>query len=134
MRNEFKHFNGAATAGNVAYSAVNERDRPIRLLYGQVELTTDATAANRRCVLAIKDADGDTIIDTHAGAVVTASLANQHMEFMQGIFRETTLIAGTLQVPIGVDWIIPPGWEFEVTIVAGVAGDSYTTHLMTAVV
>lgn len=133
MKNEFKYFAGSATAGNVAYSALNDTGRPIRLLYGQTILTTDATAANRRAVISIKDADGNVVVDSHAGAVVTASTADQHLEWMQGIYRETTFIAGTLEVPIGLDWVVPPGWSFGVSIDAGVAGDSHASKLMAVI-
>jgi hypothetical protein len=133
VKNEFKRFSDAATAGNAVYTMANDTGRPIKLLYAQAVLTTNGSAADRRVELGIYDADGNTVVDTHAGVVVTASTSDQHLEFMQGVYRETSFIDGTLQVPFGQDWIIPPGWSYRVSVAAGVAGDTYSVEAMAAV-
>lgn len=117
-----------AVAGNAnsQYTAT----RYTQLLYGQVVLTTDATVANRRVILQILDENDDVVIDSHAGAVVAASASDQHHEFLQGIYRETSFIGDSLQVPIGGDWLVPPGWKFSVDIENGVAGDSYDVEFV----
>lgn len=122
----FKKLTDAATAGNVDMDFVVPAQKQYRICYGQAILTTDATVANRRVVLAILDGDGATVFDTHAGAVVAASQTDAHHEFLQGIYRETSFVGGALQVPIGHDVILLPGWTLRVSIDAGVAGDSFT--------
>lgn len=117
----------AATAGNVDTDHVVPSGAQRKVLYGQVTLTTDATVANRRVVLQVLDDTDAVIYDTHAGAVVAASAADQHHEFMQGIFRETSFIGNALQVPIGADMVMIEGWTLRITIENAVAGDSYTS-------
>lgn len=119
----------AATAGNVVYSYTVPAGYSLKLAYGHILLTTDATVANRRVKVGLYDSAGVLITDIHAGATVPASQTDQHMELMQGIYRETALTAGTLQVPIPRDWQGDPGETFRITVDAGVAGDSYTAAL-----
>jgi len=122
----FKQLEIAATAGNVVTNFVVPNGLAYKVMYGQVVLTTDATAANRRVILTILDSASNTVMDVHAGAVVTASKSNQHLEFMQGIFRETTFIGNALQVPIPLEFWVPAGWTIRIAVEDGVAGDSYT--------
>ena len=125
MANEIELKNGAATAGNADTSYTVPAQEKRKLLYGQVVLTTNATVANRRVKVQIRDASDNVIIDFHSGAVVAASQSNQHHEFMQGIYRETSFVGDALQVPIGHDLIMSAGWDVNVTIENGQAGDSY---------
>jgi hypothetical protein len=120
----------SSVAGNVNSTHTVPDNMAWELLYGQVSLTTDATVANRRVQIAVLDASDNVITDYHAGAVVTASLSNQHHELMQGVFRETTFVGSALQVPIGMDLIAQQGWKIRVSIDAGVAGDSYNVKLV----
>lgn len=126
---EIIRLNAAATAGNVVTDFTAPSNKAYELLYGQVVLTTNATVANRRVILSVVSGS-DTIIDFHAGAVVTASSTSQHHEFMQGIFRETSFVGNALQVPFGQSTIIQEGWKFRITIENGVAGDSYTANIV----
>lgn len=116
-----------AVAGDANADFVVSSDHQRRVLYGHVNLTTDATVANRRVIARVLDDTGTpvTVFDTHAGAVVVASQAGQHHEMMQGIFRETAFIGGALQVPIPKDMMLLPDWTLRVLIDAGVNGDSF---------
>lgn len=115
-----------ATAGNVVSTLSPHTGKTGQVVYAQVILTTDATVANRRIIMTVKDAAGNSLIDTHAGAVVPASSTNFHLEFMQGVYRETSFIDDALQVPIPMSLIIPPGGSVSITVQNGQAGDSYT--------
>jgi hypothetical protein len=115
-----------ATAGDVNFSYINDTGRMMKLAYTHLLVTTDATVANRYPEVWILDADGALVMDSHAGAPVVASLSNRHIEFMQGIYRETAFINGTLQVPIAIDLLLIPGWELRFRLNGGVAGDSYS--------
>lgn len=127
-------FNSGAKAGNVNYEVVTPTGFGFyKILYGQVALTTDATVANRRVIIAVYDDTSPTPVlqfDIHAGAVVTASLTDQHHELMPGIYRETAFVGDALQVSIPRKFIVPGGWKIRVSISAGVAGDSYTANLL----
>lgn len=103
-----------------------------KVLYGHVALTTDATVANRRVIFRILDDTGTPvkIFDSHAGAVVTASSTDQHHELMQGIYRETAFLGNALQIPIPQDCFLDEGWTLRILVEAGVAGDSYDTHIV----
>jgi len=118
-----------ATAGNVEYEYVVPAGSKKQIMFGHVKLTTNATVANRRMLMKLLDASDNLINDIHSGAVVAASQADVHHEFMQGVYRETAFIANTLQVPIPLDWVALPGYKFVVSIENGVAGDSYSGAL-----
>lgn len=121
----FKNPSDTSIAGNVVTTITSGDTQANTLLYGQVSLTTNASAANRRVVVGVYDDAGNVVVDIHSGAVVTASASNQHHELMQGVFRETSFVGNALQVPIPKDLIIPPGYSLKITIENGVAGDSY---------
>ena len=129
-RGRFRVAYDAATAGNATLTIQPSTGMSARVVMGQIALTTDATVANRRALFTIKDADGNVIIDIHAGAVTTASLSDQHSEFMQGVFRETSFIDGALQVPIPSECLIPFGGSLEITIQNGVAGDTFVSNFL----
>lgn len=128
----YKLITGAATAGNANMDFVVPANKMYRVCYGQIRLTTDATVADRRVVLGIYDDTGTPalVFDTHAGAVVAASQTAAHHEFLQGVYRETAFVGGALQVPIGHDVVLLPGWTLRISIDAGVAGDSFVGGFM----
>ena len=119
-----------ATAGNVVFTHTVPAGHTQQLIFGHITLTTDATAADRRVVVGLYDEADNMLIDIHAGATTPASQASQHIEFMQGVYRETAFIAGTLQVPIPINFVAPAGYKFKITVDGGVAGDSYIGNLM----
>jgi hypothetical protein len=121
---------GSSIAGNVVTTISAGEGEFRSVLYGQVILTTDATVANRRVVFRIVDEGDNDLFDSHSGAVVAASASNQHHEFMQGIFRETSFVGGALQVPIPINCVIPPGYGVQLEVENGVAGDSYDYTLL----
>jgi len=124
---------GTGIAGNVATTLTTKDSQSLRLVYGQINLTTDATVADRRVVLSAKDEDGNIMIDLHSGATVPASQTTQHHEFMQGIYRETSFIGNALQVPIPYDFIIPANYSISIAVENGQAGDSYNYSFMMAI-
>lgn len=125
----YKNPSDTSVAGNVVTTITSGDAQINTFLYGQVALTTDGTAANRRVIVGVYDDSGNAIIDVHSGAVVAASASDQHHELLQGVFRETSFVGGALQVPIPKDLIIPPGYSFKITVENGVAGDSYDYSL-----
>lgn len=127
---EIERKSSGALAGNVNNDYVVPANETRRALFGQVVLTTDATVANRRVVAQILDSSNNIIIDFHSGAVVAASQSDQHHEFMQGIYRETSFVGDAIQVPIGADLWMKAGWKFRITIENGQAGDSYTNNFV----
>ena len=120
----------AATAGNATLEFSPTTGKTMRVLCGQVNLTTNATVANRRVILAVIDPATNTVIDIHSGAVVAASQTNQHHEFMQGVYRETSFVGGALQVPIPIGMYVPTGFILRVSVTAGVAGDSFSANFL----
>lgn len=117
-------------AGNVDTDHLVPAGTQRTVLYGHVVLTTDVTDLNRRVLLQIVDDADAVVFDTHSGAVVAASQTDQHHEFLQGIYRETSFVGSALQVPIGKDTILPPGWKLRITIDNGQAGDTYTSKFV----
>lgn len=125
MANQLKQITIPATAGNVAAEVEVPDNMTYELLWGQISLTTDATVADRRVLMALVDPDSNVVFDIHAGASVPASSTNFHHDFMKGIFRETAFISDSIQVPIPFDAILPSGWLMRISIINGVAGDSF---------
>ncbi len=68
---------------------------------------------NRQLLLEVNDADGNTLIDQHAGAVQAAS-QTRHYGFLQGIYRETTFVDNSLQVSMPKDLYLGPGYVLRV--------------------
>lgn len=123
-------LDSTSVAGNTNADFVVPAFGRRQIAYGHVALTTDATVANRRVIFRILDANSTQIFDSHAGAVVAASQTDQHHEFMQGIYRETTFTGNAIQVPIPKDCIIDEGWTLRILIENGVAGDSFDVHFV----
>lgn len=130
---QFEKVSGSSIAGNVTVSSTTVSSQLRKLVMGQVVLTTDATAANRNVIIRLTDESDNTVIDVHAGAPVTASKTSQHIEMMQGIYRETSFIDNALQLPIPEEFYVPPFWSLKVIIENGVAGDSYNYNLIFSV-
>lgn len=126
-------LSGTGIAGNVTTSFVVPANEIRTPLYGQLLLTTDATVANRRAIIRVINAASTNVFDSHAGAVVPASSTDFHHEFMQGIFRETSFIGDALQVPIPINFNIPPGYALQFLVENGVAGDSYDYYMTTKI-
>ncbi len=130
MTPETKLITIPATAGNANYTYVNDTKQLMQMAFGLFLVTTDVTVANRYFEAYLLKEDGQFVMDTHAGAPVVASLANQHIELLQGIYRETAFINGKLGVPIPIDFIVPPGWSLQFKMANGVAGDSFSGYAM----
>jgi len=133
MARKIQLLEAGATAGNVDTTFTVPSQKTWKFLYGQAVLTTDVTAANRIGIIQLVDDASAVVMDSHAGAAVTASLTNQHLEFMQGIYRETSITNGALQVPIPAGAILSSGWGLNFTVTDGQAGDSYTIKLVVEV-
>lgn len=125
MRPEDLVLSFGDTAGNAVVTLSNTTGETLEILFGAIYLTTDATVANRNVRLALYDPDGTFFMDVHAGAPVTASTTAAHLEYMQGIFRETAFIDGALQVPLPRKATVQSGWSMRATVVNGVAGDTF---------
>lgn len=121
---------GAATAGNANMDFVVPSNEQVELLYAHVILTTDANAANRYVEVSVLDENSVEIIDIHSGGAVPASQTNQHHTLMQGVYRETSFINNSIQVPIPADLVVAEGWTVRFSISNGVAGDSFTATLV----
>lgn len=115
----------AATAGDVVAIIPNTTGESLEVLFGEIVYVADATVANRRIRLSLYDPDGNYFMDVRAGAAITAGLT-VNLDYMQGIFRETSIVDSALQVPLPVKATIQSGWSMHITSSGGVAGDSYT--------
>lgn len=73
-----------------------------------VGLVTSATVGNRVFTLQEEDADGNILQKIVSGNVQAASSTVSYC-CMQGIFRETSVVNGSIQVPIPEDFFIPGG-------------------------
>jgi hypothetical protein len=75
--------------------------------------TSDATVGNRRIRAAIYNSADQIVWDSHSGAVQAASV-EYHYEWMPGIFRETSFIDSSIQVPFPAEMELPPNHYFKV--------------------
>lgn len=93
------------------YSVVNRDRKKINWLH--IIYTSTATAGNRQIVIQMLDASGNVLFDIHAGAVQAASNV-YHYSCQQGVYRETSFVDGSLQVPIPADWIFEGNMTLKV--------------------
>jgi hypothetical protein len=126
-------LDSGATAGNAnADFLVPAGVGAYQVLYGQVILTTNATVANRQFSFGIYDDTGTPVLifDTHAGAVVPAG-QTVHFELLPGIYRETAITAGTVQVPIPDRCLVRGGWTIRSLLSSGgQAADTFRVKLV----
>jgi hypothetical protein len=80
--------------------------------FAHVKLVSTATVGNRIITATISDEDGNELIDLVSGKVQAAS-ATVHYAFLQGIFRETTVVNGELQVPLPRSLFLKPGYTIQ---------------------
>lgn len=83
------------------------------LNWARIVFTTTATVGNRLITLEIIDQSSNVLMSLAAGAVQAAS-ATVDYNFLQGIFRETTVANGEIQVPFGQDTWLPAGWTLRI--------------------
>lgn len=119
------------TSGAIAtntYSYVIPTD--LRLVFAHVIYTADGNAGNRDITLHMLDTAGNTIANWNAGAYIIASATNQHVEFMQGVFRETAFFNNTIQVSFPMTLIFPSGYTLKINDSNNIsAGDSMSVSL-----
>ena len=102
-------------------NTANENSKAVTVPSGQVYFinwlhliyTSSATAGNRQVKMKVEDDSANLLLDIHAGAVQAASLT-YHYSFMQGVYRETSLVDNSLQVPIPKDLYLDSGWVLTV--------------------
>lgn len=118
----------AVSGTNTATVAATTYTR--QLIFAHTIWTTSATVGNREVVLQLLNSSGTVVGDWHAGAFLTASLTGQHIEFMPGVYRETSLINGTLQVPFASGLLVPPEYTVKILDSNAVSGsDAFTGYL-----
>lgn len=98
-----------------------------KINFAYATLATTATVGNRQIVLRVLDENGNSIFDSHAGAVQAASLTLDY-GFYQGIFRETTFVATEIQCPIPADLYMKAGYTLRMYDAAAIdaAADDLT--------
>lgn len=85
-----------------------------------VILATSADVGNRIISLDILDENGDLVIDMYSAANHAASTTN-HYAFHQGIYRETTFTANSIQIPTPKDLYLKPGYTLKMWDKAAIA-------------
>jgi len=124
-----KEISDTSTAGNANADMVVPVKKIYRILFGHVEMITDANVASRRLLIQILDASSNVVTEHTVGATQAASLT-YHYELMQGIYRETSAVGLALQVPIPADFMILPEYTIRTKFTNGVAGDDFSVHFV----
>jgi hypothetical protein len=83
------------------------------LNFAHAILVSSATVGNRVLSLDILDENGNLIIDCYSPANQAAS-ATYHYAYLQGIYRETTFTANSIQVPVPKDLYLKAGYTLKV--------------------
>lgn len=102
-----------ATANDSDKSWTVPANRRWKISWIHVAYTSTATVGNRQLKMEVLDSGSNLRIDAHAGAVQAAS-NTYHYEFMKGIYRETSFVDNSIQVPIPYDVVIPAGWSLRI--------------------
>lgn len=83
-------------------------DETWRITHCCVKLITTATVGNRLICLQVRDPDGNEIKHLVPGNVQAASTTVIYC-MIQGIYRETTVVNGVIEMPIPIDFYVLPG-------------------------
>lgn len=114
-------FNDAADDSDKSFTVPN--NEMWKLNFAHVLYVSSADAGNRIVTVEIDDADGNNLIDLVAGAVQAAS-TTVHYGFLQGIYRETSVVNGELQVPMPEDCYLGPGYTIRFYDSAAIAASA----------
>ncbi len=101
--------------------ATNDSDKTItaaqsegfRILSGNVNLITTATAGARQMEVHVRDAAGVIVYKVSAGTTQIASLTHDYTLLPGGV-RNTTLVNSELIIPLPIDLVMLPGWDIRV--------------------
>lgn len=117
-------FSGTNVAGNVESTKTPTKNRKLKVLYGMVKLTTNATVGNRNIIFYIKTSGGTVISYMWASSNVAAS----QTDYTTYILPICGYNGGSIQNgPYNNgDMIITGTDKFTIYINSGLAGDSYT--------
>mgnify|MGYP001561624113 CR=1 FL=1 len=101
-----------------------------QLLFIHVTFTASSTVSNREIVLKLVDTDSNVVGDWHTTPAITAG-QTRHIEYMSGIYRESTFDAnGTVQTPFPTGLIIPKNYSLVIADATGVVtNDTMTVGL-----
>lgn len=114
-----------------ANSSVQVQRSTSELIFVHVIYTSSATVGNRQLIIEIADADGDLMLDMHAGAVQAASLV-RHYVFQQGVYREGSFVNDEIQIAIPTRNQFPAGWSITIKDDTGVdVADSFIVVVQT---
>jgi hypothetical protein len=131
MSINYNKLQKTSVAGNTTTTFINSSRVCMEVNYGQVLLTTaNSSVVIRRPIIGIVDDANATFLNIHAGVGTPANTAARHHEFVQGAFREVTVTGTSLMVSMPMQFLIPPGWKFQVSIENGLASDSYDASFM----
>ena len=123
--------NDAATNdSDKTFTPVGQRWR-IQSIY--VSIITTADVGNRQMVVRVLEGS-DVLYQSAAGAVQAASLTVAY-NFAEGNGRETTAVAGVLDVPLPSNLVVGPGQSVQVldTAAIAVAADDMTVRILAEV-
>lgn len=119
----------ALTSNNDPQNLTVPENKTWKILYGRVELITDANVANRRVFLQIFDDVGTKIWENQAGAVQTASTTeNYYLKIGSGTSAEPN--AGFHELYIPSNCYLPSGFVFRIDIDNFQATDQTKVYLI----
>lgn len=121
------HKTIAATAGNVQTDLTPGAGKRWLVIGGHIRLVNDGNAANRQIMLKVMNA----LVDSRAIGATTAITAGQtrDLDFGEGRAAQTAALGNPSygQFYLGIAPTLVDGTDiFNVTILAGLAGDSYS--------
>lgn len=79
-----------------------------KLIYVHVRYTASAVVGNRQITVQILDVNGELMIDTTAGGLISDN-GSEHLAFLQGIGHEDSFMNHEIEVPIATDQYLQPG-------------------------
>jgi len=130
-RNYVKTWSIAPTAGNVSKELTAGTGYKIKMMYGKITLTTDATVANRYLVVAV-ETTGDVEISAGMASIAVPASSTVNKPFTnKPVHGDTSDIQVNALVnkngihPFYQDVIYETD-KFTIDITSGQAGDSYT--------
>jgi len=119
----------SATAGNVVTNLSPGANKRWIVLYGRINLTTDATVADRYIVLSIRDSSGNVLAGLARNDTAITASSSGTLDISTARLLSGADTAGVPTVGIGT-FVIDQTDVLRIAISSGQAGDSYSGYVV----
>ena len=127
---QYNKIRETSVAGTTATTYVNSSRSVMQVLYGEVILTTaNSSIVMRRPIVEVMDEASASFAKVSSAQNQAANLARNWL-FAQGVERESALTGTSVVVGMPMEFVIPQGWSFKISIENALATDAYDAKFL----